>query len=395
MKTALKTEKKINEKKEPKWLTEIRKKAVNAFNEIPLLEKPDSPGIKYLIKFKDFDLKKFEVAPEKGVLKINEINEKSLIVKPLIKAIKENEELVKKFFGKSVHFTETKLDALHYALFQEGVFVFAGKRKKAEIEIEFTGQSLSNFFHLLIVLEKNAEIKITEKHSTKNKTEFLHKCVSEILVGENAKAEIVSLQNVAETGFVFSNKKALIEKNGLLNFVNVSFGGKSVKQKINIILAEENAKTESFACFFADKEQEIDVENNATHIEKNTFSKLLTNSVVKDSSNTMIRGLLKITNKADNSESSWHSNTLMIGEKVKANSLPALEIDTNNVIAGHGSAFGNLNEEELFYLSSRGIEKDKAKKLIIEGYLEPIITKISSNKIQNEIREMIKKKESK
>ncbi len=384
----------IKEKQEPEWIRELRKNAINIFEKIPLLEKPDSPGIKHLMKFNDFDLKKFEVMPKKSILKIKEINENDLIVKPLGKAIKENENLVKKFFGKSVHFTETKLDALHYALWKDGVFVFVGKNKKAgEITIEFNGNSLSNFFHLIIVLEENSEIKIIEKHLTKNKTEFLHKDVSEILIGENAKAEIVSLQNISDKGFVFSNKKALLEKNALLNFFNVSFGGKTVKQKINIVLAEENSKTNSFACFFGNKTQEIDVESNITHLEKNTFSKVLINSVVKDSSNTVIRGLLKVMNKADNSESNWHSNTLMIGEKVKANSLPTLEINTNDVIAGHGSSFGNFNEEELFYLTSRGINKEKAKKLIIEGYLEPITAKISSNKIQNEIREIIKEKE--
>ncbi len=388
---ATELEEKIQGRQEPEWLIELREKALNAFRKIPLQEKPDSPTIKHLIRLDTIDIKKFEVMPEKGEIKFHE--KKGTTIKPLMQAVKEDPEIVEKFFGKTIHFTESKTDAMHYALWKDGILIHVEKGIDAgEIITEFKGNSQTNFFHSLIVMEEGSKARITEKFSGKNNEEFLFKDSAEIIIGKNCEAEIVSVHDLNENALVFSNRKAIVEENSSLKFINACFGGKIVKQKLNVMLSEENSMTESISGFIAEKEEEIDIESNATHLSRNTKSKVLTNSVVKNSSNSVIRGLLKIIDKAVNSESDWHSNTLMLGEEAKANSLPTLEIDTNDVIAGHGSSFGSLSEEEMFYLSSRGLDEEKARKIIVQGYFEPIITKISSGIIQNEIREIIREK---
>jgi FeS assembly protein SufD len=379
-------------KKEPSWITRLREKARNSI-EKPLQEKEINAVTKHLISCIETETKKHGIKAEKGEIKVKEVEEKGLIIKNLGKAVKENEFLVKKFFGKSIHFTESMLDALHHALWNNGILVYVDKKKKIDdLTIEFKGKGNHSFFHSLIVLEEKAEANITEKHSSENKKKFFYMDASEILIGKNAKANITTTQNLSCNALVFSNKRALIEENGKLDLVNASFGGKTVKQKINVMLSEQNAKAKSLACFFADKTQEIDVQLNAVHLSRNTHSKTLIHSVAKDASSSTIRGLINVSNKAWNSKSEWHSNTLMLGEKTKAHSLPALEINTNDVSAEHGSSFGNLSEEEIFYLKSRGLKERKAKELIVQAHLEPIISRVASIKTQNEIRETIKRK---
>ncbi|MBI5553480.1 MAG: SufD family Fe-S cluster assembly protein [Candidatus Diapherotrites archaeon] len=383
----------VSRHNEPEWMNAIRLQAMQAYSKIPLLGEPDSPIVKHLMRLTDFNPATFEVSPQKGNTQFPRIEEKGMMALPLLEAACNYPERVQPFFGQTVSFMESKMDALHYALWKEGLFVWVGKNQELEpVTINFEGTGGNAFFHSLIVLEEGARAQVTYRFGGNQSGEFLHKDVEEIFMEPHSRAQVCSLQNLGPKAHVFSSKKAVLENNARLNYVHTLLGGRNVKQKIDVVLAQAGAQANSSSAFFGNGAQKIDIETNAFHLKPHTTSRVLNHSVLTEEAYGVIRGILKVLPGATESDCDWHSHTLLSGEKSRGNSLPTLDIHTNDVKAAHGSVFSQISPEELFYIQSRGMPLKEAQRMILEGYLEPVIRQIQDVAQQNEIRNLVEGK---
>ena len=159
---------------------------------------------------------------------------------------------------------------------------------------------------------------------------------------------------------------------------------------IDTYFAGKGSNCSNIGVFLGKNDEHTDITTNAHHLEENTTNDIMMNGILKDKSSSVYRGLILIDKIAQKTNSYLSNHILKLGDKTLANSIPSLKIDANDVKASHGATVGQINEEHLFYIMARGLSREQAEFLIIEGFFEPIIQKIPNEEIRDKIRGMVK-----
>ena len=167
------------------------------------------------------------------------------------------------------------------------------------------------------------------------------------------------------------------------------FGGKINRLRVDTLFNGPGGNATNLGVMIGKNRQHLDCTTNAYHNVPNTTNDIVANAIMMDNSSSIYRGLIKIAKEAQGTNSFLSNNVLKLSEKAVANSIPALEIDANEVKASHGATIGQIDEEQLFYLRSRGLSQIDAERLIVEGFFEPIIHKITDEKVQEKFRAAI------
>jgi Fe-S cluster assembly protein SufB len=310
------------------------------------------------------------------------LEKKGVVFLDMDVAVKEYPELVKKYFMTNcIAPTLHKFTALHAAVWSGGTFIYVPKNVKVELPLQayfrMNAKSGGQFEHTLIIADENSEVHYIEGCSAPLYTEnSLHVGCVEIHVLKNAKVRYSSIENWSKNTYNLNTKRAIVQENGTMEWVNGNLGSKVTMLYPCSVLIGKNAKTDYIGIAYAGEGQYQDTGCRVYHLAENTSSHVISKGISKDGGTSSYRGLVNIKNGSTNSKSNVQCDGLILDNKSKALTLPAMEVYESNVEVSHEAVVGKIQGEQLFYLMSRGLNEKVAIKIIVSGFIEPVVKEL-------------------
>lgn len=367
------------ELEEPEWLAEKRKKALEQYNAL------EWPNLRYgtTIRADYSGLKTGELSFDNSFFETPEHDE--VIILPLAEAVKKHPELVKPYLFDYFDIKH-KFHALHAAYWKNGLFVYIPEHAEIEMPIVVDRTVMSNsIHHVLVIAGEGSSASIIVKHSSKNEKQLFSSSAVEAIVRRGAKLTFTSVQNYSKEVFNFDYKKAHVEQDGKIEWFDFCFGSRFTHSDAESVLNSSGAESRTKGLFFGDGEQQFDIGAQSIHAGPHTFSDIASRGVLSGKAKAIYRGLVKIENEAPSSDGYQKEDVLMLSADAEANSIPQLEIDNNEVKCSHAATTSHVDDNQLFYLMSRGLGREEATKLIVQGFLEPFIAQLPGE-LADEIR---------
>lgn len=292
-------------------------------------------------------------------------------------ALIEYEDIVKEYFMTLVPPTAHKFAALHGAVWSGGSFVYVPEGVKVDFPLQsyfrLNAPGAGQFEHTLIIVDKGAKLHFIEGCSApKYNVNNLHAGCVELFIKENATLRYSTIENWSKNMYNLNTKRALVDKNGTIEWVSGSFGSKVTMLYPMSILKGEGARDEYTTITFAAKGQHLDTGTKVVHLAPHTTCTINSKSISKDGGYAFYRGLLKVAPNAYGCKATVSCESLMLDNKSKSDTLPIIELNNDNIDIGHEAKIGRISDEAIFYLMSRGISEDEAKAMIVRGFVEPI-----------------------
>jgi len=286
-------------------------------------------------------------------------------------------EMIEKHFMKLVPPTDHKFAALHGAVWSGGSFVYVPKGVNVEIPLQsyfrLNAPGAGQFEHTLIIVDEGAELHFIEGCSApKYNVANLHAGCVELFVGKNAKLRYSTIENWSKNMYNLNTKRARVEENGIMEWVSGSFGSHISYLYPMTILKGDNARAEFTGVTFAGAGQNLDTGAKMVHIGKNTSSYINTRSISKSGGISTYRSAVVIQNQAKNAKSAVSCQSLMLDDQSRSDTVPAIDVRTNQADVGHEAKIGRISDEAVFYLMSRGIPEEEAKSLIVSGFADSV-----------------------
>ena len=308
-----------------------------------------------------------------------ELEEKGVVFLDMDLALQQYPDLVKKYFMTTcVPVSLHKFSALHAAVWSGGTFIYVPKNVKVDAPLQayfrMNAKKGGQFEHTLIIADESSEILYIEGCSAPQYTEnSLHAGCVEIHVLKNARARYSSIENWSRNTYNLNTKRAMVYEDGIIEWVNGNMGSKVTMLYPTSILIGEGAKSDFLGIAFAGKGQHQDTGTKVLHLAPNTKSTVRSKSISKDGGITSYRGLIQIKKGAKNCKSHVECDALMMDNISKSNTFPSMDVRENEVDLGHEATVGKINDEQIFYLMSRGLSNEEASQMIVSGFIEPIV----------------------
>lgn len=402
------------QKKESEWMLQKRLKAFEYFQETPVptwgpdLSKLNLDEIIYFVRPGATETRKWENVPEdirktfdrlgipeaekKALAGVGaqydsdvvyhnikeDLKNKGVIFENMDTAVQKYPELVKKYFMTScVPVNDHKFVMLHCAVWSGGTFIYVPKNVKVDLPLQayfrMNAESGGQFEHTLIIVDEGAELSYIEGCSSPRYSEnALHAGCVEIFVHKNAHMKYYSIENWSKNTYNLNTKRALVDEDASMEWISGNMGSSISMLYPCSILRGRGARSDSLGIAFAGPGQHQDVGAKAIHTAPCTSSQIRSRSISVGGGIAGFRGLIKVTKKAAQSTASMSCDALLLDEGSKADTYPALKIDTNDVSVAHEARIGKIGDEQLFYLMSRGLSEEQAMRLIVSGFVEPI-----------------------
>ena len=292
-------------------------------------------------------------------------------------AIREHEDLVREYFMKLVPPKDHKFAALHGAVWSGGSFVYvpAGVHVKMPLQSYFrlNAAGAGQFEHTLIIVEPGASLHFIEGCSApKYNVTNLHAGCVELYVKEGARLRYSTIENWARNMMNLNTKRALVEKDGIIEWVSGSFGSHVSCLYPCSILHGENARCEFTGVTFASKGQDLDTGASVICAAPHTSANINTRTISKAGGKATYRSAVKVTKNAPYAKCSVNCESLMLDNESRSDTLPVMDIEGDAAEVGHEAKIGRISDEAIFYLTSRGIDEDEARAMIVRGFVEPI-----------------------
>ena len=284
-------------------------------------------------------------------------------------------KMIEEHFMKLVPPTDHKFAALHGAVWSGGSFVYVPKGVNVEIPLQsyfrLNAKGAGQFEHTLIIVDEGAQLHFIEGCSApKYNVANLHAGCVELFVGKNAKLRYSTIENWSKNMYNLNTKRARVEENGIMEWVSGSFGSHISYLYPMTILKGDNARAEFTGVTFAGAGQNLDTGAKMVHIGKDTSSYINTRSISKSGGISTYRSAVVIQNQAKNAKSAVSCQSLMLDDQSRSDTVPAIDVRTNQADVGHEAKIGRISDEAVFYLMSRGIPEEEAKSLIVSGFAD-------------------------
>jgi Fe-S cluster assembly protein SufD len=324
--------------------------------------------------------------------------EQGVVFTDLLTAEKQYPHLLDRIVGKIVSPNEGKFSGMAGALAQNGVLLYVPRGVKVAQPLHSLlwgpGANLAHMSHILVYLEEDSEV--TYVHEAASPTErgeqTLHAGIVEIHVGENAKLEFVELQSWGEHVWNLSHERAQLDRGATIDWIFGAIGSHLTKNFSELNLAGEGSTGRMSGFYFTDNDQHLDHDTQQNHLAKHTTSDLLFKGALTGESRSVWQGMIYVAPGADKTDGYQANRNLVLSPKARADSIPGLEILADDVRCTHGATVGKIDPALTFYLLSRGIPKNEAERLIVEGFFDPIMQRIPFEGVQERFREAIHKK---
>ena len=393
-------------KKEPKWMLDIRLKAYEKFLELdnpkfgPIIDL-DFDDICYYKKISDEMTNKWsnvscnikDTFDNLGVIKAekkylggvtNQIESEVFYHNTSIKediiftstddALKKYPELFKEYFNNLVKYDENKYTALNTALWSGGSFIYIPKNTKLDRPLQsyfrIDSKSLGQFERTIIIVDDNSDLSYIEGCTAPTySSNSLHAGVVEIYIKKHAHCRYSTIQNWSTDVFNLVTKRAIVDDYGQMEWVDGNIGSKVTMKYPSCILKGNYSKGNSISIAYAKKGQQLDAGAKMIHLGHHTSSNIISKSIAQDGGIANYRGTTKIVKDAIKSKATIKCDTIILDNKSKSDTFPKNILGNNSSILEHEATVSKINEEKLFYLTSKGLSEDIAKELLIMGFI--------------------------
>ncbi|HEV2128335.1 MAG TPA: Fe-S cluster assembly protein SufD [Thermomicrobiales bacterium] len=313
-------------------------------------------------------------------------------------AVHEHPALVQEYFmTRAVPAEFGKFEALHAAMWQGGAFLYVPKGVTVELPFRafaFGQQAGSSIFtHSLVVLDEGAEAFFVDAYASETQDEAsFASAVVELILADDAKLRYVQVQDWGRNVWNFMTERSILGRDAEMKNLQVTLGSKFSKNSVGSHLRGENALAEMLGIFFADGDQFFDHHTWQLHESPYATSDLEYKGALKEKSRSVYSGLIKVYEGAQRTDAYQQNRNLVLSRTARADTIPNLEIEANDVRCTHGATVSQVEDEHLFYLMARGIPKAEAQKLIVEGFFRPVIDRIPVEEIRDFLQGAIARK---
>lgn len=355
---------------------EADKKLENNWNNIlkPVVDELDSVGV--LESEKHFG--GMGVQYESEVIyhnMIEELEKKNVIFTSIEDAIKRYPDLVKKYFGKIVSYTENKFAALNSAVFSGGSFIYVPKNTVLDRPLQsyfrINSKNMGQFERTLIIVDDNSSLHYVEGCTAPSYSESsLHAAIVEIYVGKNSKCRYSTVQNWATNVYNLVTKRALVNESGVMEWIDGNIGSKVTMKYPCCVLKGDNSRGTCITISVAKSGQEQDSGARMIHIGKNTKSNIVSKSIAGNGGNATYRGKVEIKKNALNSDAMVKCDSLILDDKSMSDTIPTNIVGNVTSNIEHEATVSKISDDVLFYLMSRGIPEERATELIVLGFID-------------------------
>ena len=306
---------------------------------------------------------------------LEEVKEKKVIFTSIEDACKNYPDLVKKYFGTIVKNNENKFAALNSSVFSGGSFIYIPPNTTLDRPLHsyfrINSKNMGQFERTLIIVDDNSSVHYVEGCTAPTYSDSsLHAAVVEIYVGKNSKCRYSTIQNWAPNVLNLVTKRALVEESGTMEWIDGNIGSQVTMKYPACILKGDNSNGTCITISVAKKYQQQDSGARMIHLGKNTTSNIISKSIAKEGGNATYRGKVRIAPTAINSSSMVKCDTLILDNESKSDTFPDNYVENNESSIIHEATVSKISEDNIFYLMSRGISREKAIELIILGFIE-------------------------
>lgn len=410
-------------KNEPEWMLDIRRKAWRFFDEIPWPTGMEETWRRTRLtgfKLEDFALQIGTEAPAtlpndvaKSLAEVESVGslafvdgalahcavdpalaERGVIFTSLDDAVRRYPELVQQHFGSVVAIDENKFSALHYALWNSGTFVYVPRNvvidQPLQVVIAQSAGKHAGMHHTVIVAEESAAVTLVEDFI--GGANGMVNSAVELAPGANSQMHYLHLQNLADSAWNFSTQRMLLGRDSLVRYFIGSWGSRLSKNWINMELNGAGAHGELLGLYFPGGRQHLDHHTNQLHKAANATSDLLIKGALKDRARSVYQGYIKVYPDAQKTNAYQANRNLMLSKQARADSIPGLEIEADDVRCTHGATAGQVPAEYIFYLMARGIDRTNAERMIVQGFFEEVLNRIPVEGVRNKLEAEIARK---
>ncbi|NME05900.1 Fe-S cluster assembly protein SufD [Psychrobacillus sp. BL-248-WT-3] len=321
-----------------------------------------------------------------------------VIITDIYTAAREHGELLQKYFmTDGVKVNEHKLTALHAALLNGGVFVYVPKNVVIEEPVQVIylhdNETASLFNHTLLVADENSSVTYVENYlSTVEHSNGLANIVSEVIVKDNAKVTFGTVDVLAEGFTTYVNRRGVTSRDAVIEWALGMMNDSDTISENVTHLVGDNSEGHVKMVVVGRGTQKQNFTTKVIHWGKHTEGQILKHGVMKDAASSIFNGVGKIEFGATKANAEQESRVLMLSEKARGDANPILLIDEDDVTAGHAASVGRVDPLQLYYLMSRGISKQNAERLVIHGFLAPVVNELPIEGVKKQLTEVIERK---
>ncbi len=306
---------------------------------------------------------------------LDELESKHVIFTSIEDALKNHKDIALKYFGKIVSFKENKYTALNSSVFSGGSFIYIPPHTKLDRPLQsyfrINSKNMGQFERTLIIVDDDSELHYIEGCTAPTYSEdSLHAAVVEIYVGKNSKCRYTTIQNWAPNVYNLVTKRALVDTNGTMEWIDGNIGSKLTMKYPCCILKGDNSRGICVTISLASSNQDQDTGARMIHLGNNTKSNIISKSIARNGGNATYRGKVRIDSKAKDAEAMIKCDTLILDAKSKSDTIPTNIVENTTSSLEHEATVSKISDDNLFYLMSKGIPKEKCEELIVLGFLE-------------------------
>jgi len=306
---------------------------------------------------------------------LDELESKHIIFTSIEDALKNHKDIALKYFGKIVSFKENKYAALNSSVFSGGSFIYIPPHTKLDRPLQsyfrINSKNMGQFERTLIIVDDDSELHYIEGCTAPTYSEdSLHAAVVEIYVGKNSKCRYTTIQNWAPNVYNLVTKRALVDTNGTMEWIDGNIGSKLTMKYPCCILKGDNSRGTCVTISLASSNQDQDTGARMIHLGNNTRSNIISKSIARNGGNATYRGKVRIDSEAKDAEAMVKCDTLILDAKSKSDTIPTNIVENTTSSLEHEATVSKISDDNLFYLMSKGIPKEKCEELIVLGFLE-------------------------
>lgn len=345
-----------------------------------------------------------------------DLSKQGLIISSIDDAFKKHPDLVKKYFDSNEsNYGEDRFLALGLSSFQSGFFIYIPKDmvipEPIRIVYSLRGDGLSSICRNIVISDVGSKATIVQELYSSSSADFsldsniygspsspspssslpknesilnnnnnrIQQCYFEVLecgIKPTAALEFITLQAMDVSTVNISNRKAFVERDGRMSWYSGMFGTNLCRYKIDSVMKGPGASSEDVDIIFGNEKQLFDISSNLDHRGFSTRGRVMVKSVMKDESKSLFKGMIKIRKDAKTSESYLAGHAILLNKGAHSDAIPGLEIETNEVKATHSASVSQIDEDQIFYLMCRGLDRESAKREIVHGFVEPLSRKM-------------------
>jgi Fe-S cluster assembly protein SufD len=325
------------------------------------------------------------------------LQELGVVLAPLGQAVRTHPELVRPYLGQIVTPGDGKFPALHGAFFAGGVFCYVPPDVTVELPIQtlvwMNAENIAVFPHVLLVADRGSQVTFVERYASPNLEAQSFSCpATEVVAKDGAQVRHVTIQDwgrhVIELGF----QRLRVGNDGNLHTILAATGGKLVKNYVDNSFAGSGVESFHRGFFFTDGTQHMDYKTIQDHLAPYSTSDLLIKGALRDRSRAVFTGVINVRKGSKRTDAYQENRNLLLSKRARSDSIPILEIDNDDVRCTHGSATGQVDQEELFYVMAHGLNKNDAARMLVEGFFSEVIQHTPLDGVQTQLASKIQEK---